>query len=252
MLVQYTILTVAATLWLVPVWQCWPLSVFSNDPFKFGILTLFAAYGLAYLVWIMFFDYSALAQIQHPQYHEAVDPGGLFDMWVALTFAVTTVAVIVVHTMFDFWPLNKLAGNASQPLRGLIGTVYVLVLSWLIWAGFVRGLGMEQVDYMVRVPVCMIFGTFLVNNMMQFSLFPKTVQPLRGLALLACAIVAAMLMYELYASASTLHAGLALASGPQGGFAKEIWIASAMLGVTFPIIFVVSGFFGFWPIRRDD
>ena len=50
-------------------------------------------------------------------------------------------------------------------------------------------------------------------------------------------------MRELYAFSSTLHAGYELGTGPKNGFAQEIWIASAMLGVTFPIIFVISVFF---------
>ena len=250
MLVQFTIMSVVAILWMVPIWQCWPLTKVNGDPLVFGILTLLASYLLAYLLWMTFFNYGVLGQLGHPAYHEDIDPGGLFDMWVALSFFVTTGGVIVVHVLFDFWPIEKLSPSASQPVRGLVGSLYVLALAWAIRAAFVDGLGMEQVEYMVRVPVCMIFGTFLVHSMMQASLFTNLAQPVRGLALTGCALVAAVVMYELYAAASTWHAGQVLGMGPQGGFAKEIWIASAMLGVTFPVIFVVSGFFDFWPIRR--
>ena len=132
----------------------------------------------------------------------------------------------------------------------MIGSAYVLALAHAVQVVFIDQAGLDRVDFMVRVPVCMIFGIFLLNNMMQGSLLAGVAQPIRGLILLPLAAMAAFGMYALYAYASTLHTGAALASGPEGGFALEIWIASAMLGVTFPVIIMVSGFFEFWPIRR--
>lgn len=251
MLAQYAIMTVIVTLWIIPVWECWPLSKISDNPIIVGLLTLVSVYPIAYIFWSIFFDYSVLAHIGFPNYYEDIDPKGMFDMWQALTFAVTTSCVVVVHFLYDFWPINKLCGHAIQPLRGIISTVYVLLLSWFIYYLFVTLLGMEQVDFMIRVPVCMIFGSLLVNNMMQGGLFNNMTQPIRGLVLMICCIFAAIIMRELYAYASTLHAGYELGTGPKNGFAQEIWIASAMLGVTFPVIFIVSGFFNFWPFQRN-
>lgn len=251
MVIQFTIMTVVSVLWLVPIWQCWPMKILTKDPFLCGVLTLLFAYLLAYVLWTIFFDYSILSKIGHAHYYAEVDPGGMFDMWVAMTFFVTTAGVIIVHVLFDFWPIEKLSFGSHQPVRGVIATLYILALSWLIRTLFVDGLGMEQVEYMIRVPVCMIFGTFLVNNMMQHALFANLVQPLRGLVLLLLTVFVALMVYELYSFALTLHLGKDLGMGPQNGFAKEIWIASAMLGITFPIIFMVSGFFAFWPIKRS-
>ena len=250
MLIQFTIMTVVVVLWMVPIWQCWPLTLISKDPFVFGILTLVFSYLLAYLLWLVFFDYSILSEIGHPHYYPDLDPGGLFDMWTALTFAVTSVSVIIVHILFEFWPIDKLSLGKGQPTRGLIAALYVFALAWLIRSAFVTGLGMDQVEYLVRVPVSLIFGTFLVNNMMQQALLRHLAQPLRGFVLTVIAAFAAVIMYQLYGLASAWHTGQELGMGPQNGFAKELWIASAMLGVTFPIIFLVSGFFGFWPIKR--
>ncbi len=249
MLVQFMILTVISTIWILLVWQCWPATLFTKDEVKFGLVSLVFSYILAYLLWQLLFDYRFLDQIDHPAYHEDIDPKGLMDMWDALTFFLTTASVIIVHTLFDFWPIKKLAKNMSQPLRGLISSIYILALSWLIRFVFVDGLGFEQVDYMVRVPVCIIFGSFLMTNMMQFKLFPHMTQPYKGLALFGCSIMMALLMYESYVIASTLHTGMVLGTGPQAGFAREIWISSAMLGVTFPMIFIISGFFDYWPIK---
>lgn len=252
MLAQYTIVTIVVTLWIILVWQCWPLNRISAEPKIFGLLTLITVYPLAYLLWSLFFDYSILQVIGFPNYHSDIDPRGMFDMWQAITFAVTTTGVVIVHILFDFWPINKLCGSAVQPLRGVLSSLYVLGISWILYSVFVTGLGMEQVDFMVRIPVCMIFATFLLNNMMQGSLFHNISQPFRGLVLMICCILLAVLMHELYTYASALHAGYDLSTGSEGGYAREIWIASAMLGVTFPIIFLVSGFFNFWPIKRKN
>ena len=257
MFIQYIILTVVVTLWLVPLWQCWPFRLLTQNPLVFGLLTLLATYAVAYIVWLIFFDYTALAhiptpngEIVHPMYHPEIDPKGLFNSWVAMTFAVTTAGVIVVHSLFDFLPIKKLSAGKPQPIFGLVGTVYVLVLAFLIRWFFTSIIEMEQVSYMIQVPVCMIFGSFLVNNMMQFGLFPNLKQPIRGFALMACAIIAALIMYQLYKFASTWFVGHELMSGPAAGWALELWVATAILGVTFPIIFVVSGYFDFWLLKK--
>jgi len=251
MLSHYAIMTIVMIIWVVTIWQCWPVTLLTKNPMIIGIGALIYSYLLAYIVWWLFFDYGMLAKIGDPHYYQDIDPAGFLDMSFAITYFVTVAGLIIVHMLFDFWPVDKLAGKTKQPLRGIIGSVYMLVFAWVLRYFCVEVLGMEQVDYMVRIPVCMIFGTFLINNMMQFSLFPKLAQPVRGLALTACAIVLAIVMHEVYAFASTLHAGEALGTGPMAGYAREFWIASAMLGVTFPVIFAVSGFFAFWPIRRD-
>ena len=257
MFIQYTILTVVTVLWLIPIWHAWPFSLVSKNPIIIGLVTLFATYVLAYIVWFIFFDYTALAhiptpngEIVHPLYHAEIDPKGLFDSWVAMTFAVTTAGVIVIHSLFDFWPINKLSMGRPQPVRGLIGTVYVLLFALIVRWFFTDFMGMEQVSYMIQVPVCMLFGAFLVNNMMQFSLFPNLKQPYRGFALLACSIIAGLIMYRLYSYAAYLFVGHELISGPAGGWELELWIATAMLGVTFPMVFLVSGFFDFWLLKK--
>jgi hypothetical protein len=249
MVVQFMIMTVVSTIWVLLIWQCWPAKLFTQDKVKFGLLSLLFSYAIAYLLWQFFFDYRVLKQIDYLAYHEDIDPMGLLDMWHATSFFVTTSSVIIVHKLFDFWPIRQLTKNTSPPFSILISSLYILVLSWLIRILFVNGLGFEQVDYMVRVPVCMIFGSFLITNMMQFKLFKHTTQPLKGFALLGCAIVLAVFMHELYAFAANIHTGKILSTGPKANFERELWIASAMLGVTFPMIFIISGFFNFWPIK---
>lgn len=250
MVIQYGIIAIVTMVWILLIWECWPISLITESPITVGILAFFANYLVAFAMWSVFFDYGALAEIQSSLYFADIDPQGLFPMWDATTFFVTVAGVIIVNLLFDFWPLEKLCWGKGQPIRGLVGSVYILLVSYALRWFFVDIIGMEQVDYMIRVPVCMIFGTFLVSNMMQNALFPSLVQPLKGLALLLLAIIAALIVYQLYAFASSIHAGHPLPNGPAGGYQSELWIASAMLSITFPVLFIVSGFFDLWPFKR--
>ncbi len=250
MLSQYAILTVVVSVWLVVVLEAWPFTLFTKNPLFIGILVWIATYAVAYGLQQVFYDYSFLGSIHHPAYFSELDPKGLFGFWHATSFSVTVVMVILLTLLYDLWPINTLAGRSSQPLRGVIGSLYTLVIAIAVFSLFVHVLQWDPVDYMVRVPVCLIFGSFLANNMMQFSLFNRSAQPFRGICLTLVTIIVAIAMYYLYAYAADLHAGRALGTGGANDYEKEIWIASAMLGVTFPIIFVVSGFFAFWPIKR--
>jgi len=42
----------------------------------------------------------------------------------------------------------------------------------------------------------------------------------------------------------------ALASGPPG-YDREVWLANALLSVTFPFLIYHAVFFGFWPLAGE-
>lgn len=251
MLTHFMIMTVVVTLWLVLIWQCWPFTLLTGSRSMVGMLTLLSCYALAYALWALCFDYSELRHIGKPLYYADIDPSGRFDMWAALVFALTTGATVMTLGLFDFWPIDTLPGASRQPVRGVIGTALVLMIAATVRWLFVGVIGMQQVEYMVRVPVCVAFGVLIVSNIMQFSLFSGMAQPRRGLALLVLAAVIAVASFWLYGLAAIFLNGFELGMGPANGFAREVWIASAMLGVTFPVIFIVSGFFEFWPVKRS-
>lgn len=56
-------------------------------------------------------------------------------------------------------------------------------------------------------------------------------------------------MYYVYAAAGPVFTGINLHSGSPG-YELELWIANALLGITFPIIVVVAKYFDFWPVKR--
>ncbi len=247
-LIHYIIQSVGLSLLVIIVFDCWPIRQFTSNPLLLGLGTLLYCYILDFILFSIFYDYSFMSSA--PFYTESLNPNGLFNAITSLSFAVTAVAFVMVLIMFEMWPVPQIAKGGNQPLFGFIATLLILLLSGLTYYLFVELLKIEPMEYMVRGPVCIIFGAFIVDNMMQFQLFSTLKQPLKGAAKMLVCLVCAGAMYELYEWILPYIAGEDLPSGPSTGYAKEAWIATAMLGITFPIINIVSGAFKFWPIKR--
>ncbi len=100
-------------------------------------------YLVAFGLWIAFFNYDALEGA--PFYEKGIAPSGLFPIWTAMIFAVS-IGAIVIHLLFDFWPMEILSFGLPQPLNDLISTAYIIALTfithWLV-------LGLLRLD-----PVC--------------------------------------------------------------------------------------------------
>jgi hypothetical protein len=109
-------------------------------------------------------------------------------------------------------------------------------------------LKMDVVSFMVHVPVAYIFGTIVVLNMLQGSLFPKLTQPLKGVLNIATVAVIGTLLFEAYGALSGRVTGTLKVGPPTYDF--ELWIASALLGVTFPLLVFHAEFFKLWPLKR--
>jgi hypothetical protein len=109
-------------------------------------------------------------------------------------------------------------------------------------------LKMDVVSFMVHVPVAFIFGTIIVLNMLQGSLFPKMAQPLKGLFNVAAVVVVGTVLFYLYGALAGTVTGTLKAGPPTYDF--ELWIASALLGVTFPLLIFHAEFFKLWPLKR--
>lgn len=247
-LIHFAIQSVGVTLLVILVFGGWPINKLTANPILKGLGVLIYCYLLNYVLFKIFYNYSFFANL--PFYSTDLEPGGIFNGISALSFAVTVVAMVMVATMFDMWPVNRAAKQISQPLMGILGTVWIVFLASILYYVFVGVLKMEPMDFMVKVPVCIIFGTFLVENMMQFQLFSNCLQPAKGLMKTALCLIGAFVMYNLYSFSLPLFAGTDLAAGPETGYAREAWIGTAMLGVTFPVINIIAGAFELWPVKR--
>ncbi len=250
MLLMLTTTTIITTIWLIDVWDCWPISVVTSNRTVLGITTLVVAYTTAFLVFNLLFDFSFLAHT--PLYIASLDPKGRLNAWVALSFLVTTVAVIVdqLHGGLIFGPDQRAATLApSTSVSSLQSTILILAASTLLYLFFTRLVGLDPVQHLVRVAVSLMYGILLVQIMTRRQLLHGWRQPLRGLGLTAIAVVLALLMFGLYAASASAFAQQAVPAGPPA-YELEIWVANAMLGITFPLMIVVAEFFELWPLHR--
>ena len=165
-----------------------------------------------------------------------------------MSFSVTTVAIILTLVLFDFWPV---AGISKPGIRILAATAVVVLLAALLYYLVVCLAGMDKVRYMSLVPVSYIFGIFLPLSLMQGTLFTKLKQPLKGLALTIFCAIAAVILQKLYLLLGPVVSG-PLSAGPEGNYQEELWLASALLGLTFPILVVMTDYFEFWPIKNGE
>jgi len=238
---------VVVSFWLVVVFQCWPFSALTAAPAAIGGGTLVSAYLLALLVFKVGFEFSIMEKA--PFYVGSLDPHGAFPAWSILSYLVTSVAVIMALVLLDFWPFSAIARTnprwGRQPLFGSVVGVFVLLAAALVWKIGVAWAGMDTVDYMVRVPISVLFGDFILLVLFEVARSVKMTQPAKGLGLIACSAVLAVATYALYRFAALSLVG-ALPVGPPA-YGLELWIATAMLSVTFPIIVAYGEGFGFWP-----
>lgn len=248
---QFIIFSVIVTFWLVIPMQCWPMSAFSSHPLVVGGGTWVIAYLAAYILFRQFFNFGFLADT--PLHVPALDPQGLFPGWISLSYAFTTLMVMMALVLLDFWPVSSLGRLrprlSLQPVFGLIATMLVLLLAWCIWTFFVSVLAMDPVVYMVRVPVSVVFGEFIVLVMLQGAPVQTVGQPTKGLVLIGLALILSLGMYALYSFATGFLIGEMSGGAPQ--YQLDLWLASAMLAVTFPLFVTYAEFFSYWPFRSE-
>jgi hypothetical protein len=247
MLAHATIISVAIMFWLAIIWGGWPFNALIPNPVAAGVATLAACYGITLVLFRIFFDYEFMREA--PVYVASLDPHGLFNAWSALVVCVTALAVMFLMLHFDLWPLTKSPPLMKQPVLAAVWTAIVLASGVVLFEFGTTVLRMDPVVFLVRVPIPFIFGTIIVLNMLQNSLFGKLAQPLRGLANTVAAIAIGVALAQFYGGVAGTVTG-ALTSGPPA-YESEIWLASALLSVTFPFLIFFAEFFRFWPLKRS-
>lgn len=240
-LIMFLIFSVAVMLVLVVPLQCWPLAPAIRHPGLMGGALLVATYVLAYGLFRFLFDFGFLAEA--PFYRPELDPHGLFMAWIPLVFAIAMLVPVLGLVLFDFWPVAALACKVpalgKQPVFGVLALALIVAVAGSLWAVFV-GQGMDQVLFMVRICVTVNFGYFILLVMFDGVPTLKLPQPWRGLVLNGAAVGLAVVMLKLYEAMALSHFALA-SGGPT--YPLELWLASAMLAVTFPLMVVVGSYF---------
>ena len=245
-LIMFIIFSVVCTFWVMALWRLYPFTLIFKNPMVAGIVGLVTAYVVAWVLFVSLFNFSFLAGA--PVYIAEQDPGGAFMAWDVLTFAVTTVAAIMMCTLFDFWPVTALNKSGNPLLHGLLGSLYVLIIAAAVKCFCTYILGMDQVVYMVTVPISFIFAVFVINVLLESSLFADVAQPSRGFLSLGVAVILTIVCKQVYMAAAPLLSGDMPAGPPT--YALDLWIADALLAITFPLIVAFCDYFNFWPFRR--
>jgi hypothetical protein len=244
MLIMCTILTVIITFWFTFMFGAWPFTRLIRHPVAAGLALLVGVYAASYILFRIFFDFGFMRGA--PVYAPALDPHGMFNAWSALVFFVAASAAMFLMLNFELWPLTKFPAILRQPMLGIVWTIVVLALTGIAFYIGVNLVGMDPVQFMIEVPIPFIFGTIVTHNMLQGSLVPKVKQPLKGILGSIATILVGGLLAWLYGALAP-HITGALKHGPPG-YDYEIWLASALLAVTFPFLIFYAEFFKMWPL----
>jgi hypothetical protein len=248
MLAMCIIASVVVTFWFSIVWGGWPFTTLIRNPITAGLSMLIASYLANYLLFRLFFNFEFMSSA--PVYVSALDPHGVFNAWSALVFYLSAISVMFLMLNLDLWPLTQSARLMRQPLLGIVWTGILLALGGSIYYLGVKVVGMEAPVFMVRVPIPFIFGTIIVQNVLQGSLFRRFVQPARGLFNVAAALAIGVVLSRMFAALAPLISGPATSGKPD--YQLETWLASALLAVTFPFLIFFAEFFQFWPLKRTE
>jgi hypothetical protein len=174
----------------------------------------------------------------------------MFNAVSALVFYVTALAVMFLVLCFDLWPMTTVVGVMKQPVLGIVWTGVALAgAAVAMWIGVGRQ-GIDPMSFLTGVSAPFIFGSIIVLNMLQNSLFGKMSQPLKGVMNTIAAAAIGLVLAHLYVSLASTVSGR-LETGPPG-YEREIWLANSLLSVTFPFLIYHAAFLGFWPIPVRD
>lgn len=246
MFTQCMIASVVIMFWMAIMWGGWPFTAVMKNPIGIGIAMIVVCYAINYLFFRLFFNFDFLRGA--PVYVPAQDPHGLFNGWSCIVFYVTSITVMFVSLCFDLWPFTKFPSVMKQPVLGIVWTIVALIIgAGAIYIG-VDAFKMDQVDFMVSVPIPFLFGTIFMLNMLQGSVFAKFTQPLKGVLNFIAAAVLGNLFALMYRSLVPVVTGK-IEMGPPS-YQSEIWLASALLSVTFPFLVAYADFFTMWPLQR--
>lgn len=242
---QFAVIVVPTTFFLAIVFGGWPFTKVTGNAGVAALLVLVASYVITYAVFRVFFNYEFLQGT--PVYLESA-PAGLHNGTTALVFYVTALAGMFLVLHFDLWPITTVPALMGQPVLGLVWMVLALIVGAVVMAVTIGPLGMDPMHVLTRVSAPFIFGTIIVLNMLQNSIFGTLTQPLKGVANAAAAVVIGVVLAVLYGVASPMIVG-ALPSGLPG-YEFELWLVNALLSVTFPFLIFHAAYFNYWPLAK--
>jgi hypothetical protein len=242
------IVSVVVTFWATIILGGWPFKTLIKNEIAAGLALLVSCYIVNLILFRLFFDYAFMQS--EPVYVAALDPHGMFKAVNALVFYVTCLSIMFLLLSFELWPLTKFPAVMRQPILGILWTAICLGFGGLLfWVG-TQWMRMDPMVFLVTVPIPYIFGSIIVLNMLQNSLTATLAQPVRGIANAVMVGLIGTALAQIYRAIAPIVTGK-LPSGPPG-YDSEIWLASALLAVTFPCLIFFAEFFKFWPLGKSE
>jgi hypothetical protein len=248
MLAFYSICVIVTTFFWTIAFGGWPFTAMIKNPVAAGLATWLGCYAVGFAIYWIFCDFTFLEGA--PVYVPSADPKGLFHAWSVPVYYMAALTILFAWLCFDLWPLTSNPGIMKQPTLGMVLVGVSLVAGYALYYVGVYAMTIQNVEFLLRVPIAFIFGTILVLNMSQNSLF-KTTQPAKGVMNVVFSAVVGSLLMIAY---QQLQPGLSgpLPPGPEP-FQREqfqVWTANAMLSVTFPFLVFYAAYFNFWPLAK--
>jgi hypothetical protein len=242
---HFAVIVVPTTFWLAIMWGGWPFNLFGIDTKVAGIALLAAAYVITWVIFRVFFNYDFM---QGAPVYLASAPQGMFNAVSALVFYVTALAVMFLVLCFDLWPFTKVASLMQQPTLGLVWSLVCAAGAWVVMQVAVGSMGMDPMTVLTTITAPFIFGSILVLNMFQNSLFAKFAPPVKGVLNAVAAAAVGYALYIAYCLVAPFVSG-PMQSGPPN-YDFEVWVANALLSVTFPFLIFLAAYFGYWPLAK--
>lgn len=244
MAVMTIITSVVVTFFLVIVWGGWPFSLIKNKLVA-GIVVLVGAYVInALLFQLMNFSFAEGA----PFYSDALEPGGPISAWTVVVVMVTALSFMFLTLHFGGKPFTNIK---SDPIRGIVWTLTCFVVGYLVFLLGTQVFGMEAPTFMVQVSIPFLFGSIVMLNMLGGSITAKLSPVVGGVVSVVLAAIVGKLLALGYSALMPVVSG-AMPAGSEGGFAAELWLANALLAVTFPFLAFYGDFFQLWPLAGKE
>jgi hypothetical protein len=246
MLAFFSICVIVTTFFWTIAFGGWPLTTVIRNPTAAGLATWLACYVMGGAIYWLFCDFTFLEGA--PVYIASADPKGVFNAWTVVVYYMAALTILFAWLCFDLWPLPADPSLMKQPTLGVVLVGASLVCGYGLYYVGVYAMTVQNVEFLLRVPIAFIFGTILVLNMCQNSLFTSA-QPSKGLLNVVFSAVVGSVLMILYQQLQPALSG-ALPAGPEP-FQREqfqVWTANAMLSVTFPFLVFNAAYFNFWPL----
>jgi len=248
MLAFFSICVIVTTFFWTIAFGGWPSTAMIKNPLAAGLATWLACYVVGFAIYWLCCDFTYLEGA--PVYVPSADPKGLFTAWTVVVYYMAALTILFAWLCFDLWPLTSNPGFMKQPTLGIVLVGASLVLGYAMYYVAVYPLTIQNVEFLLRVPIAFIFGTILVLNMCQNSLF-NVPQPAKGVMnVVFSAVIGSVLMIGYQRLQPVLSGSLPPGPPPFQQEQFQVWTANAMLAVTFPFLVFYAAYFNFWPLAK--